>query len=132
MISRRSYASRPETNFPNSPFNQHPARDDKAPSAASLDKEWSGSRAMRDIATQLSYTPRSLGTVGHLKTIVFIKRELAKGSRALLKSQEWVYHGDNGKSYRLTNVIARFQPSNLRRIIIGTHYDSIVSAYNYR
>src|ERR1035437_8664321 len=26
MISRRSYASRPETNFPNSPFNQHPAR----------------------------------------------------------------------------------------------------------
>lgn len=106
-----------------------PTRDDKAPSAASLDNQWSGSRAMRDIATQLSYTPRSLGTVGHQKTINFIKRELATGSRALVKSQEWVYRGDNGKSYRLTNLIARFQPSNPRRIIIGTHYDSIVRAY---
>jgi glutaminyl-peptide cyclotransferase len=101
----------------------------KVVSAAFLDRHWSGSRAMKGIAAQLTYTPRALGTVGHLKTIKFIKRELAKGARALVKQQEWTYHDENGTSFQLTNVIARFQPSNPRRIIIGTHYDSIVRAY---
>src|ERR1022692_45329 len=36
MISRRSYASRPETNFPNSPFNQHPASEAARAEAAQI------------------------------------------------------------------------------------------------
>ncbi len=102
---------------------------DEVVSAASLDQHWNGSRAMRDIATQLLFTPRSIGTVGHLKTINFIKRELAKRSHAAVESQEWVSQDETGRTQHLTNVIAHFQPTNPRRMIVGTHYDSIVRAY---
>ena len=102
---------------------------DKVVAAASLDQHWNGSRAMRDIATQLSFTPRSIGTVGHLKTINFIKTELAKRSHPAVESQEWISQDETGRTQHLTNVIAHFQPTNPRRMIVGTHYDSIVRAY---
>jgi glutaminyl-peptide cyclotransferase len=88
---------------------------------------WDGERAMNDIREQLSFGTRSLGTVGHESTIEFIKNELSKTS-ATLQEQRWT-QVDKGKRLNLTNIIARFDPENPRRIIAGTHYDSIVRAY---
>jgi glutaminyl-peptide cyclotransferase len=93
-------------------------------------KLWSGDRAMADIASQLRFTPRSPNTAGHQKTIDFIKSELAKASVTVIETQRWSHRDEDGRELQLTNIIARFEPSNPRRIIVATHYDNIVRAYH--
>jgi Zn-dependent M28 family amino/carboxypeptidase len=88
-----------------------------------------GERAMALITEQLRFTPRSLDTAGHQKTIDFIKSELAKSGIDNIALQRWPYKTDDGKSYAMTNIIARLDPPNPRRMILATHYDSIVRAY---
>ena len=90
---------------------------------------WDGQRAMAHIAEQLRFTPRSLDTAGHQQTIDYIKAELAKTNVDAVTTQRWVYRDASGKAYAMTNIVARFQASNPRRIILATHYDSIVRAY---
>jgi glutaminyl-peptide cyclotransferase len=90
---------------------------------------WDGQRAMAHIAEQLKFTPRSLDTAGHQQTIDYIKAELAKTNVDAVTTQRWVFRNEAGKAYAMTNVVARFQAANPRRIILATHYDSIVRAY---
>ena len=90
---------------------------------------WDGNRAMTLINEQLRFTPRSLDTPGHQQTIEFIKSELAKAGIDDVSTQRFAYRSDVGKSYAMTNIIARLDPSNSRRVIVATHYDSIVRAY---
>src|SRR5262249_47256973 len=90
---------------------------------------WSGERAMADIATQLRFTPRSPGTPGHASTIDFIRAELAKTSVDAVGVQRWRHREADGTELDLTNIVARFDAANPRRVILGTHYDSIVRAY---
>lgn len=89
---------------------------------------WNGERALFDIAAQISFGSRSLDASGHQKEIEYIERELAKAS-AKVEEQHWIYTSVDGKAHALTNVIAHFGLMNSRRIILGTHYDSIVRAY---
>lgn len=89
---------------------------------------WDGQRAMAVIGDLLRFTPRSMETAGHQQTIDYIKAELAKTKADPVALQRWVFRND-GKPFAMTNIIARFQPSNPRRVIVATHYDSIVKAY---
>ncbi|HZV20479.1 MAG TPA: M28 family peptidase [Hyphomicrobiales bacterium] len=84
---------------------------------------------MADIAAQLRYAPRSIGTPGHEQTFAYIKAELAKTSAKAVKTQSWSYEAPARNTIELTNLIASFNPENPRRIIVATHYDSIVRAY---
>ena len=88
-----------------------------------------GQRAMALISEQLRFTPRSLDTAGHQQTIDFIKAELAKSGVDNISLQRWPYKGADGRSYAMTNIIARLDAGNPRRMILATHYDSIVRAY---
>src|SRR5579862_4265849 len=88
---------------------------------------WKGSRAMADISRQLSFGPRSIGAPGHAKTIAYIEAEAAKLG-ATATRQQWTEQLD-GKAVTLTNLVVRFSALKTRRIILGTHYDSIVRAY---
>jgi Zn-dependent M28 family amino/carboxypeptidase len=88
-----------------------------------------GQRAMALISEQLRFTPRSLNTAGHQQTIDLIKAELAKSGVENISLQRWPYKGEDGKSYAMTNIIARLDGDNPRRMILATHYDSIVRAY---
>jgi len=90
---------------------------------------WDGGRAMGMITEQLRFTPRSLDTPGHQQTIDFIKAALAKTNVDAVTTQDWVFRSADGTAHAMTNVVARFQPQNPRRIIVATHYDSIVRAY---
>ncbi len=90
---------------------------------------WDGQRAMASIGDLLRFTPRSMETAGHQQTIDYIKGELAKAKADPVTLQRWVFRNDDGKPFAMTNIIARFQPSNPRRVIVATHYDSIVKAY---
>ena len=90
---------------------------------------WSGDRAMTDIAALLKFTPRSIGAPGHQKTIDYIESELAKTPFPAPIKQRWTYRSDDDAEHAMTNLVARLNPSNPRRIIVATHYDSIVRAY---
>jgi glutaminyl-peptide cyclotransferase len=92
-----------------------------------------GQRAMALITEQLRFTPRSIDTAGHQQTIDFIKAELAKAKVDSVSLQRWPFQTGDGKTYAktyaMTNIIARFDAANPRRMILATHYDSIVRAY---
>lgn len=98
------------------------------PAAVPVDA-WSGDRAMGDIAAQLDFTPRSIGAPGHQQTIDYIEAQLAKTPFTTIRKQRWTYRGEDGIDHVMTNLVAQLSPSNPRRIIVGTHYDSIVRAY---
>ena len=74
---------------------------------------------MADIATQLRFTPRSLDTPGHQKTIDFIEAELAKTPVKLALEQRFTYRGADGAEHALTNIVARLDPDNPRRVIVA-------------
>ncbi|WP_035647744.1 M28 family peptidase [Bradyrhizobium sp. ORS 285] len=90
---------------------------------------WDGQRALGHIADLLKFTPRSMGEPGHQKTIDYIKAAMAKSAAEAVLTQSFTAKGDDGKAIPLTNIIARFQAQNPRRIIVATHYDSIIKAY---
>jgi glutaminyl-peptide cyclotransferase len=88
---------------------------------------WKGQRAMVDITRQLSFGARSMGAPGHAKSIAMIETEAAKFG-ATVTRQQWT-ETLGGKEVPMTNVIVRFAPLKTRRVLLGTHYDSIVRAY---
>ncbi len=102
------------------------------PSGARADVQtslWDGGRAMAHIAALLRFTPRSMDMPGHQKTIDYIKAELAKVGVNDVTTQDFVYEGTGGKPLALFNLVARIAPDNPRRVIVATHYDSIIKAY---
>jgi glutaminyl-peptide cyclotransferase len=90
---------------------------------------WDGQRAMGRIADLLQFTPRSIDAPGHEQAIDYIKAEMAKTNADVVTTQRWTFKDTGGKSHAMTNIIARFQPANPHRVIVATHYDSIVRAY---
>src|SRR3954470_17718281 len=102
------------------------------PQAARADAQidlWDGERAMAVIADLLRFTPRAMGEPGHQQAIDYIKAAMAKSAAEAVMTQSFTAKGDDGKVIPLTNIIARFQVQNPRRVIVATHYDSIIKAY---
>ena len=96
--------------------------------ADGVEGAWSGRRAMEDIARQLSFGPRSPGIAGHDREIAFIREELAK-TTASVTAEDWVFRRQDGVDLPMTNIVARFDEKNPRRVLLGTHFDSIIRAY---
>lgn len=91
---------------------------------------WQGKRALGDIEKQLSFGARAIDAPGHQKTIDYIKAELRLLGIASTE-QRWT-SSVGGQTHTLINIVARFAPENPRRLILGTHYDSIIRAYRDR
>jgi glutaminyl-peptide cyclotransferase len=90
---------------------------------------WDGQRAMARIGDLLRFTPRSIDAPGHEQAIDYIKAEMAKTNADVVTTQRWTFKDAEDKPHAMTNIIARFQPANPHRVIVATHYDSIVRAY---
>lgn len=90
---------------------------------------WDGQRAMARIADLMRFTPRAIDTPGHQQAIDYIKAEMGKTAADIVTTQRWTFTDTAGKPHEMTNIIARFQPANPHRVIVATHYDSIVRAY---
>jgi hypothetical protein len=82
-----------------------------------------GEEILALITQQLRYGPRYLSAEGHKKVQDFLLAEM-KELTPKVETQTWKHTGENGKIYKLTNIIARLHPEQERRIILGTHYDS--------
>lgn len=91
-------------------------------------ESWDGNRALAVIVDLLKFTPRSMETPGHQKAIDYITAELKKTKFDTIVPQRWIAREAKG-NMSMTNIIARFNPDNPRRIIVATHYDSIIKAY---
>ena len=89
---------------------------------------WDGKRALAIIVDLLRFTPRSMETAGHQQTIDYILAELKKTRFDTIKTQRWIAR-EAGRAMAMTNIIARFNPANPRRVIVATHFDSIIKAY---
>jgi hypothetical protein len=89
--------------------------------------QWQGQRALGDIVKLVGFGPRAMDTPGHRKTIDLIESELKKLGVAA-HEQSWT-STVAGQTHAMTNVIAPMDPSAPRRMILGTHYDSIIRAY---
>jgi hypothetical protein len=101
---------------------------EQAPSAterASFDSH----RAMGHIHSIMRWAPRSIGTLGHARTLSYIAAHLRSEPDMVIVRQEWTEQRDDGGLLRLTNLIARLHPESAQRLILSTHYDSIVRAY---
>lgn len=88
---------------------------------------WQGQRALDDIAKQISFGDRAVGMPGHKLTRAYIEAQLRQEGIEP-KEQHWISDA-GGHERPLTNIIGRFDPADSKRIIIGTHYDSIIRAY---
>lgn len=89
---------------------------------------WDGKRALAGIVDLVGFTPRAMETPGHQQTIDYIIAELKKTKFDAIQTQRWTAQ-EAGRSMAMTNIIARFNPSNPKRVIVATHYDSIIKAY---
>src|SRR6185437_9512297 len=89
---------------------------------------WDGKRALDIIVQLMKFTPRSMETPGHQQTIDYITTELSKTKFNAEKTQRWAERAA-GRTMAMTNIIARLNPENPRRVIVATHYDSIIRAY---
>jgi glutaminyl-peptide cyclotransferase len=84
-------------------------------------------RALGDIVAQVSFGVRALGTPGHQQTVAFIEAQLR--SLGIEPREQSGTVTIAGQAHPITNIIAPIYPDAARRMILGTHYDSIVRAY---
>lgn len=89
--------------------------------------QWQGQRALDDIAKLVGFGPRAMDTPGHRKTIELIESEM-KQLGVAANEQSWTSTVAD-QTHAMTNVVASMYPQAPRRMILGTHYDSIIRAY---
>jgi glutaminyl-peptide cyclotransferase len=85
-------------------------------------------RAMTHIHALTALAPRSMGAPGHTRTLEYIDAQLRADPHMDLSRQNWAELSSTG-TMPMTNLVARLNPQLKRRVILATHYDSIVRAY---
>lgn len=86
-------------------------------------------RAMAHIHALMAWTPRSMGSAGHARTLEYIDAQLRAYPHVELVRQNWAELSADGQTIGMTNLIARLNPLVKERVLLATHYDSIVRAY---
>jgi len=82
-----------------------------------------GSEILALIDQQLRYGPRYLSAPGHKNIQKFLIAEMNALAEET-KIQTWQYTSPDGQKHELTNIVGRLYPTNEKRIILATHYDS--------
>lgn len=82
-----------------------------------------GKEMLAVIDQQLRYGPRYMSAQGRKDVQRFLKAEMS-AQTSVVETQTWDYRATDGNIHELTNIIGRLHPSQERRIILATHYDS--------
>src|SRR3989338_3061685 len=82
-----------------------------------------GDEMIAVIEQQLRYGPRYMSAPGHKEVQKFLIAEM-KALTNQVKTQTGDYTGSDGKTHKLTNIIGSLYPSQERRMVLATHYDS--------
>jgi len=90
---------------------------------ASQKRRFSGENALLRINTIVGFGSRAISTQGHEQLKEYIMKTLEEAQIAVT-DDEW-----SEENMRFNNIIGRINPDATKRIILGTHYDSIAHAY---
>lgn len=82
-----------------------------------------GNEMLALIDQQLRYGPRYLSAPGHKNIQKFLIAEVHALAQET-KIQTWQHTSPDGQKHKLTNIVGRLYPTNEKRIILATHYDS--------
>jgi glutaminyl-peptide cyclotransferase len=93
------------------------------PSSSVTIPDFDGKRAFGDLKAQTAFGPRNPGSRGHRDCLAFLTTAL-RGAGAAVRLQEFTHTGYNGEIFRLTNVIASFQPKAPSRVLLCAHWDT--------
>jgi Iap family predicted aminopeptidase len=80
-------------------------------------------QAFRYLTTQTDFGPRNPGSAGHAACLRFMHKELHRFADAV-SLQPFTASDYRGNSYRMTNVIASFNPAATDRILLSAHWDT--------
>jgi glutaminyl-peptide cyclotransferase len=86
-------------------------------------------RAMAHVHALLAWSPRSMGAPGHARALEYIEAQLRANPHMDLSRENWAEVSSDGSTMAMTNLVVRLNPQLKVRIILATHYDSIVRAY---
>ncbi|HEY6906580.1 MAG TPA: hypothetical protein VI230_03890, partial [Ignavibacteriaceae bacterium] len=78
-----------------------------------------GANAYAQVKAQVEFGPRNPGSAGHSLALTYLQNELNKYADEV-KLQQFTYPGYN-EQLNLTNIVARFNPENKKRIMICAH-----------
>jgi len=92
---------------------------DKAPT-----NEKGADAMIQSIKQQVAFGPRYPKSDGHTKFVSWLENQLSPISSNDVVRQDWKQKGVKD-SYGLSNFIFRIRPSSQKRIIIGTHFDTL-------
>ncbi len=79
--------------------------------------------AYEQIEKQISFGPRNPDSQGHYEALNYLNYELKKYTDDVIL-QSFSHSGYDNKELRLTNIIAKFNPQNKKRIILCAHWDT--------
>lgn len=82
-----------------------------------------GKEMLAIIDQQLRYGPRYMGSSGHESVQKFLAAEMREQTDEVL-TQSWDYKASDGSTHKMMNIIGRLYPTQERRIVLATHYDS--------
>ncbi len=85
---------------------------------------FNGTEALQIIKQQVDFGSRHVGSQSHDKILRLIDSETTVYADMVVKN-EWS-ENIGGKDYNFTNIVGRIDPDNKNRIVLGTHYDSLV------
>ncbi len=86
--------------------------------------QFNGQRAFQYLKKQVDFGPRNPGSLGHEKCLRFLQDEMRKWADRV-DLQSFTYHDTlRNKNLHLTNIIARFNLQNKRRIFFAAHWDT--------
>lgn len=84
--------------------------------------EFNGHNAYMQTKAQVDFGPRNPGSKGHFQTLAYLRNELTRFAD-VVTIQPFYYQGYN-EELSLTNIIARFNPAEKKRILICAHWDT--------
>lgn len=92
------------------------------------DLAFSPEHALDDIHAIVELGPRAVGSEARDRLALALLESFDRmGATTVL--ERFAMNDPSGREIRMVNVIGRFAPERERRIILGTHYDSIATAY---
>lgn len=97
------------------------ARD--AAAAVSTPREFDGAAALAAVRRQVDFGPRIPGSAGHRAMGDWLVAELTRLADTVLV-QEWTHTTSDGQRLPMRNVIARFRPTDSRRVLYVAHWDT--------
>jgi glutaminyl-peptide cyclotransferase len=93
-------------------------------SSCSDKPQFDGLRAYNDLVKQCDFGPRVPNSMAHEKAGQFLFEAL-NNTTELIRRQRFTYHDSStGEDLELTNIIASYNPSSARRILLCAHWDS--------